>query len=259
MSHATSLILALAEQRLSKLIGLGLYVLILIPVLVAALNALSLEAITRPASNMLSTLLTALPLLFGASLVLLVAFLVGRVVAGLVSNLLAGVGFDQVLVALGIGREPDEETPRPSTIAGNLVLVAIMPFATIEAVRLLGFAVLANLVAEFMVFAGHVVLGLVIFGVGLFLANLAAKTVSASSSSQAPLLALAARISITVLAGAMALRQMGLANEIITLAFGLLLGAIAVAAALAFGLGCRELAANAAREWLDSLGGADSD
>ena len=52
----------------------------------------------------------------------------------------------------------------------------------------------------------------------------------------------------------MALREMGLANEIITLAFGLLLGAIAVAAALAFGLGCRDLAAGAARDWFDQLG-----
>lgn len=259
LAEQVGLAKALGEQRLSNLIGLVLYVLILIPVMVAALNALALEAITRPASEMLTTILQALPLLFGASLLLLVAFLAGRVVAGLVANLLAGVGFDRVLVALGIGGEPGEDAPRPSAIAGSLILAAIMLFATIEAVRLLGFQVLANLIAEFMVFAGHVALGLVIFAIGLYLANLAARTISASSSRQAPLLALAARGSITVLAGAMALRQMGLANEIITLAFGLLLGAIAVAAALAFGLGCRDLAAGAAKGWLDSLGGGRED
>jgi hypothetical protein len=254
LSEQVGLEKALGDQKLSGLIGLVLYVLILVPVLVASLNALQLEAITRPASDMLATLLRALPLLFGASLVLLVAFLVGRVVSGLVTNLLSGVGFDRVLVTLGIGGETTEDGPRPSSIAGQLVLIAIMLFATIEAVRLLGFEVLAELVAEFMVFAGHVLLGLVIFGVGLYLANLAAKTVSSSSARQAPLLALAARVSITVLAGAMALREMGLANEIITIAFGLLLGAIAVAAALAFGLGCRDLAGSAARDWVDQLG-----
>ena len=52
----------------------------------------------------------------------------------------------------------------------------------------------------------------------------------------------------------MALRQMGLANEIITLAFGLLLGAIAVALALAFGLGCREMAAEAMKGWVNQIG-----
>jgi hypothetical protein len=258
LSEQVGLTKALGDQKLSGLTGLVLYVLILIPVLVASLNALQLEAITRPASDMLATILSALPLLFGASLVLVVAFLVGRVVAGLVTNLLAGVGFDRVLITLGIGGETTEDGPKPSAITGHLVLIAIMLFATIEAVRLLGFEVLAELVAEFLVFAGHVVLGLVIFGVGLYLANLAAKTVSSSSAKQAPLLALTARVSITVLAGAMALREMGLANEIITIAFGLVLGAIAVAAALAFGLGCRDLAAGAARDWFDQLGSKPS-
>jgi hypothetical protein len=77
--------------------------------------------------------------------------------------------------------------------------------------------------------------------------------VKASEAAQAGLLAMAARISILVLAGAMALRQMGLANEIINLAFGLLLGAIAVAAALAFGLGGREIAAREVERWLQSI------
>jgi hypothetical protein len=208
LSESVGLDKALGEQKLSGLAGLVLYILILVPVLVASLNALSLDAITRPASQMLSTFLAALPLVFAAALVILIAYLVGRVVAGLVTNLLAGVGFNMVLVRLGVGAEPEEGQQTPSQIAGNLVMVAIMLFATIEA-------------------AGHVLLGLVIFAVGLFLANLAAKTVKASTASQAPVLAVAARVSILVLAGAMALRQMGLANEIITLAFGLLLGAIA--------------------------------
>jgi hypothetical protein len=244
---------ALGEQKLSGLVGLVVYVLILIPVMIAALNTLQLDAITAPASEMLNAILLALPLLFGASLVLVVAFLVGRVVSGLVTNLLTGFGFNRVLVKLGLGAEPGEDQKTPSEIVGYLVLVTIMLFATIEAVRLLGFEVLAELVAEFMVFASHVLLGLIIFGIGLFLANLAARTIEASSSAQAPLLAIAARVSIVVLAGAMALRQMGLANEIITLAFGLLLGAIAVAAAIAFGIGGRELAGEALRTWLDKV------
>jgi hypothetical protein len=103
------------------------------------------------------------------------------------------------------------------------------------------------------VHVGQVILGLVIFGIGLYLANLAAKTVEASGVTQAGLLAVAARIAILVLAGAMALREMGLANEIVNLAFGLLLGAIAVAVALAFGLGGRDIAARELEGWLESI------
>jgi hypothetical protein len=253
LSEQTGIDKALGEQRLSGLAGLVVYALILIPVLIAALNSLKLDAITHPASDMLDKILTALPLLFGATLVLVIAYLVGRVVSGLVANLLGGIGFDRVLVKLGIGSETSEEQRKPSEVAGYLVLVAIMLFAVIEAVGLLGFDVLAALVAEFMVFAGHVLLGLVIFGVGLFLARLAARTIETSSTRQAKLLALAARISITVLAGAMGLRQMGLANEIIIIAFGMFLGAIAIAVAIAFGAGCRELAGQAVKDWLGKV------
>ena len=100
---------------------------------------------------------------------------------------------------------------------------------------------------------GQVILGLIIFAIGLFLANLAATTVLATGSRQADFLALAARLSIIVLAGAVALRQMGLANEIINIGFGSLLGAIAVAVALAFGLGARDVAGRTVEGWLKSL------
>jgi hypothetical protein len=253
LSERVGLAPVLGERRLSGLLGLVVYILILIPVLIAALNALALEAITQPASNMLNAILEAIPAIFAAILVVVIAYVVGRVVAGLIANLLAGVGFNAILARLGLGKEPAEGERTPSEIVGYLVLVAIMLFAAIEASRLLGFVLLADLVTEFTAFAGQVVLGLIIFTIGLYLANLAANTVQASGAAQAGWLAMTARVSILVLAGAMALRQMGLANEIINLAFGLLLGAIAVAVALAFGLGGREIAAREVEGWLQSL------
>jgi hypothetical protein len=117
---------------------------------------------------------------------------------------------------------------------------------------------LGDLIAQFLVFAGHIFLGLIIFAIGLYLANLASKTVLASGAAQAGLLAMAARLSIIVLAGAMALRQMGLANEIINLTFGLLLGAIAVAVAIAFGLGGRDIAARELAGWIQGIRSKDS-
>ncbi len=247
---------ALGTKRLSGLLGLIVYVFILIPVLISSLNALGLEAITGPASEMLGSVLDAFPVIFAAGLLLALAYVVGRLVAGLVSTLLAGAGFNNVLARLGLAGEGAAGGDRtPSGIVGTLILVAIMLFASIEAAGLLGFESLSVLLSNFIAFAGQVILGLVIFGVGLFLANLASDTVKASSAPQSGLLALAARISIIVLAGAIALRQMGLANEIIELAFGLLLGSIAVAVALAFGLGGRDVAARQIEEWRSSFKG----
>ena len=79
------------------------------------------------------------------------------------------------------------------------------------------------------------------------------RTIRSSQAAQANLLATASRVSIVVLASAMALRQMGLANEIINLAFGILLGSVAVAIAIAFGLGGRDAAARFLDDWAKSV------
>jgi hypothetical protein len=246
---------ALGTRQLSGLLGLIVYILILIPVLISSLNALALDAITRPASDMLGSVMDAIPSIFAAALLLTLAYVVGRLVSSLASSLLAGAGFDNVLERIGLAKAGKSVKPErtPSTIVGYLILVGIMLFASIEAAGLLGFETLAALVSSFVVFAGQVILGLVVFGVGLYLANLAARTVEASSSAQAGLFSVVARVSIIILAGAIALRQMGLANEIIELAFGILLGSVAVAAALAFGLGGRDMAAKQMQGWLASM------
>lgn len=241
---------ALGDKPLSEILGLIVHVLVVIPVAVAALGALEVEAVTRPASEMLSTMLEALPNLFGASLVIGVSFFIGKFVAALVVNILVGVGFDRVLVRLGLARQPPAgEKLTPSRFGGAIVLAAVMMFASIEAANLLGFDALAVLIASFVTLAGHIALGLAILALGLFLADLAAKAVRGSQVHNAKVLATAARLAIIVLAGAMGLRQMGVANEIIVLAFGLALGAVAVAVALAFGLGAREVAASIAADW----------
>jgi hypothetical protein len=239
----------LGQQSLSKLVGLVVYTLILIPVLISALSALQLDAITAPASAMLEQILAALPALFGATLVLIVAYVVGRVAAGLVSNLLEAFGFDRVLQRIGLARGSESSETTPSAIVGHLVVVVVMLFATIEALGLLGFTQLAGLVSAFTVFLGNVILGLAIFGLGLYLANVAATTIQAGASRQAGALATAARVAIIVLASAMALRQMNVAEDIITIAFGLILGAAAVAAAIAFGIGGRDLARAQLESW----------
>ena len=253
LSERVGLASVIGKQKLSYLIGLIIYVLVLIPVLIGTLNALQLDALTQPASKMLEMIVLALPNIFVASLILIISYMIGKVVASLVSNLLSGVGFNTVLSRLGIGKEFDEGKWTPSAIVGYVVLLGIMLFAVMEASDQLGFAQLSQLLSQFILLSGHILLGLIIFAVGLFVANLVSKAILSSSTAQAKLLSLSARLAIIILAGAMGLRQMGLANEIITLAFGLLFGAIAVAVAIALGLGGREIAAREMEEWVKAI------
>ncbi len=251
LSERAGLAHALGDKKLSAALGLLVQVLILIPVAVAALNALALEALTQPASHMLDLMIGAVPAILGAALVLLFSYMVGRVVAGVVANLLASVGFNSILVRLGLAKEQPPEGKRTlSQLAGYVVVVIVMFFAAIEAARLLGFSAFAGMVADLTVLGGHVLLGLAILAVGLWVANLIAETVKNTGRPQAGLLSAIARVAVLVLASAMALRQMGLANEIVALAFGLIVGAAAIAAAIAFGIGGRDVAKRKLEEWL---------
>jgi hypothetical protein len=259
LSERVGIAPALGKRSLSDLIGLVAYVLILIPILIAALNALALDAITGPASNMLNTILTAIPAIFAAVLVVAIAYLVGKVISGLCASLLSAAGFDGFLVRIGLVRKAGEGSRTPSAIAGTLILVTMVFFAVMEGSRLLGFDALGELMAGVAVFAGHVLLALVILALGLFLSNLAAKSILAAGTGQAELLAVAARIAIVTLAGAMALGEIGAAREIIMLAFGLIVGAVAVAAAIAFGIGGREIAARHLESWIGSMRSGKSD
>lgn len=252
LSERIGLAQVMGEQKLSSLLGLAAYAFVLIVTIIAALNALALEAITQPASNMLNMILVALPAIFAAALILLATYLIGRVVKNLLVNLLAASGFDSILERLGITGAPAEDKWKPSDVVGTVALVIIMLFAIIEASNILGFELMATLLSQLLVFISHVVLGLVIFGIGLYLANLAYRVIKISNTPQADFLAKVARIAILVLAGAMALQRMGLADEIILIAFGLILGTVAVSVILAFGLGGRDVASKQLEEWVDA-------
>lgn len=248
----TGVAAALGQQKISQVLATIVYVLILIPVVIGALNALGAEAISEPAARMLTTLLNALPAIFGALLLLGISYFAARIVGTFVTNILTGIGFNKVLTWIGLGTAAEEGEQTPSQIVGYLTSVGIMLFAIIEAANLLGFTILAVLISDLLIAASGVLLGLVIFGLGLYLANLAERVIRSAGGGQANILAPAARVAIIVFAGALALRQTGIAEDIVNLAFGLVIGAIAVAAALAFGLGSRELAAGEVERWLQS-------
>jgi len=248
----------MGKKTVSDLVALVVYVLILIPVVIATLDALKVAEITRPASDMLSSFLAAIPDLFGAALILAVAWVAGRLLSRLTTNLLEGIGFDRLPAKLGLGGpkaegEPGEKRTSLSQVCGYIVLVAVMLFASLQALDLLGFKMLASLVSEFLVYMGNVSLAVVIMGLGLYLAALAARAIQASSITYAVSLSLLARVAIIGVAAAMALERIGVGKNIVETAFTLILGTVAVALAVAFGVGGRDLAKQHLEEWSRKL------
>jgi len=239
---------------LSGLIGLVFYILILVPALIAALQALQIEAISAPATRMLGQLMAAIPNIFAAAIILAVAFFLAQLVSTLASGLLGGMGFDVLPAKLGLGRA-FETGATASVLAGRVIAFFIMLFATVEAANRLGFEQVSRLVSMFIKFGSDVLLGVAIIAVGFWLATLAYDAILRIHGDGARTVAGVARFALLGLILAMGLRAMGLADDIVNLAFGLTLGSVAVAVALSFGLGGREAAGRQMEYWLRRLRG----
>lgn len=230
--------------------GFIVFLMVFIPALIAALNALGIDAISRPATDMLEKVLAIIPNLFAAAALLSITYYGGRFVSSSLSTLLNGLGFDGLPSKLGFSLATD--CMQPSAFIGKAALFFVMLFATVEAANMLGFHQISDIVTMFIQFGGQILLGAIIFVVGFWLANLAQKTIAASAGENSGAAKLV-RFTIIGLVTAMGLRAMGLADDIVNLAFGLTLGAVAVAFALSFGLGGREAAGKQMEYWLGNL------
>ena len=237
---------------LSKACGLVIYVLVFIPVVITALSALRIDALAAPLGKLLEKILGATGNLFGAAVLIFAAYIAGHIASKLVTQLLDGFGFNKMLNALGISKDPSDMAFSPAAVVGKLVHVAIMFFAAIAVCDILGFNDVGELIAKFMPFAGKIIVGIIIFMVGLYLAKLASESLR-GKGIQSELISTIVRVAILAFTGAMALSSMGLASEIIQTAFSLILGSIAVALAIAFGLGGRKFAARKLEEWGETI------
>lgn len=236
-------------MRLSKLTSIVVFVLVLVPAMIAALNALKIEAISGPAIQMLEKMMAAIPNIISAVIILTVTYFIARFIAINLSLILSGMGIDDWPEKFGIAGLSDRYAP--SIIVGKVIFFFAMLFAVVEAAGMLGFDQISDVVTMLIQFGGQILLGSVILGVGFWLSNVAYNAINAVSGSSS--MASIARFAILGLVTAMGLGAMGIADEIVNLAFGLTLGAVAVAFALAFGLGGREAAGKQMEYWMKKL------
>jgi len=138
----------------------------------------------------------------------------------------------------------------PSRIVANIAMIAIILAASIEAARQLGGDQIAIFLAQVTALGGKVIFGTLIIVVGIFLARIIANLVG-SGTGEGGYAQTIIRYAIIALFTAIGLTFMGLADQIVMMAFGLILGSAAVATAIAFGLGGRDAAARILERWAD--------
>lgn len=220
--------------------GLGksfVFAAILLPIIVAALGILDIEAISGPATAMIQKLMAAIPNIIAAGIILAVTYFVAKFVVQILSGILDGMNIDAMPHKLGIAGM-FTPTFTPTKLIGSAIMFFAMLTGLTAAVDKLNISIISDIMARVLEFGGGILVGGVILVIGNFLSTLAHNSIAKSS----PGLADIARFAILGLVLAMGLKAMGLADNIVNMAFGFTLGAVAVAAALAFGFGGRDAA-----------------
>ena len=239
------------RASIARAAGVLVFALIIIPFAIAALQVLGIDAISGPATAMLNQILAAIPRVLAAALWIGIAFIAAKFLKTIIEAILPPTGFDDAIRSTGVL----PATASPSRIVANVAMIGIILAASIEAARQLGGDEIAIFLAQVTALGGKVIFGTMIIVAGIFLARIIANLVG-SGTGEGGYAQTIVRYAIIALFTAIGLTFMGLADQIVMLAFGLILGSTAIACALAFGLGGRDAAAHVLERWAEQNGGA---
>lgn len=224
------------------------FIFIFIPLLITALNILNMDAISGPATQMLSSFFEAIPKVLLAVIILVVFVFGGRFISALVKDLLNSLNLNNILSNMGMGDSLGKSNI-VNTIA-NIVYGFIVLFGIVTAFEKLEFAQLTNILDTVLAYAGKIIFGVVIIAIGLLISNVLTKNMTKSGNA---FVASIVKIAIIAVFLAIGLRSMGIADEIVNLAFGITLGTVALTVVLSFGLGGREAAGKQMAKILDKF------
>lgn len=262
------------EQPLSKVLGTLVLVFVFLQFAISAVGRLELAEISVPLSRMLESVYGYLPKLLVGALLVLVGAVVGRLAGNVAARLASAVGLDSLVAHLGLYHPPtteaaDGEAPpkpadaaptddelvgvqgirgirTPSDVVGLAAFVIVVLLFSKQALTTLELTSFASMLERLIDFLPHVVAAFAVLGAGLWAGAFAHRRIDeltqGSTDRLVRGLGLVAHVVAVVFAAMVALQQLGVGAQLIAIAFGLLLGAVCLALALAFGLGGRDVA-----------------
>lgn len=207
-----------------------------------------LESLAKVWSSFAGKLLHLFPRILAALVVLGAGWLLAAILRAILRRGLRLARFDERCEHSGLSLLLRRAEIRwtPTEAMGRLAFWAILISAAIFSLSALEMPVLDRMVSEFFIYLPRIFVALAILALGFLLANFlaqAALLLSVNEDLPAPRLAASTvRVLVNVLAFAMALEQLGIARNIVTVAFAIAFGAFMLGFALAFGLGGRDLA-----------------
>ena len=237
--------------KLSNTLAYVVYVLILIPVIIAALQVLNIRVISDPAVSMLNIVFSKIPGIIVAALIIGIGCVIAKFAGQIVSRLIAATGVDVKLTELTDGKMSKFVL---SKVVGVVVQVVLILFFVAEGLDVLGLTILSVISATIIAYLPSVLAAVVILVVAVFASRIVEKAMRKSGLAAYTLLV---KIAIFVIAAFMGLNQLGIAATIVNSAFILILAALAVAFAVAFGIGGRDFAAKTLEKLSDKFEASD--
>jgi len=221
---------------LSDILVKILMAVIILITLVQAFIVLGINAISAPALQIVEAIFGAIPSIILAVVVISCGLLITNIVCNLLFNVLIGIGFDAT-----VNKLLPQMKMSATKILVNIVRTLIVLFVVAQGVEVLGLTILTMIVTEVVAYLPLVIKAAVIaavafIGAGLLDGYLSKKAAGANALGKI------AKVAIFTVAGFMILSQLELAAYIVNTAFVVTLAAIAIAFALAFGLGGKDFA-----------------
>lgn len=230
------------SAKLSSTLAYVVYVLILIPMVVMALDVLNISVISVPAMNMLNTIFGFIPNIFVALVIIIIGCMIAKFVGQIVTRLIASAGLDAKVTKL---MENNNQKVVLSKLVGTIVQVVVVIFFVVEGINVLELEVLTNIGAMVIGYMPAVLSAVLIMVICFIASSMAEKAMKKNGFNT---YAVVVKFAILTVGGFMVLSQLGIAAEIVNTAFKLVLLALAVAFAIAFGVGGKEFASNALKK-----------
>lgn len=220
------------NAKLSNVLASIVYVLILVPVVIAALDILNLQAIAQPASEMFNSIISYIPKVFVSGLLIYVGIFLANIIVSLLEGILVGTKVDELPKELNI-----KTNFNLSHVIAQVVKYVIIIFFTLEALKVLDLPVLTSIGVAVVTYIPYVISALLILLGAVILANWAEKILNTNKALSVLLKGLIYGIAVVMM-----LSQLGIASNIVEYGFIIVLAGASLAFALAFGLGGRDFA-----------------
>ena len=201
-----------------------------------------MQAVTQSLAQGLGTLFSYIPQLIGAIVILIVGYIVAKILQAIVTRVLRGIGFEGWMEQGGIKQffERSQTNQTPLSIVGKLVFWLVFVITIVMATDALGIRQVSAVLSQLIAYIPNIIAAVLILALAGLLANFVAGIVRGATGVD--ILGTAAQVAIIVYAVFAALTQLGIAVQLTAPTFLIVLGAIAMAAAIAFGWGGRHVA-----------------